>query len=44
VETEGYLGVLKQAGPDGKKTYDRIASRVGIGRWSKVEEIAYPCI
>jgi 2-deoxy-D-gluconate 3-dehydrogenase len=44
VETEGYLDVLKQAGPDGKKTYDRVASRVGMGRWGKVEEIAYPCI
>ena len=44
VETEGYLDVLKQAGPDGKKTYDDIAARVGMGRWGKVEEIAYPCI
>jgi len=44
VETEGYLDVLKQAGPDGKKTYDAIAARVGMGRWGKVEEIAYPCI
>src|SRR6266852_500238 len=44
VETEGYLDVLKQAGPDGKKTYDRIASRVGMGRWGKVHEIAYPCV
>jgi NAD(P)-dependent dehydrogenase (short-subunit alcohol dehydrogenase family) len=44
VETEGYLDVLKQAGPDGKKTYDAIAARVGMGRWGKVEEIAFPCI
>jgi len=44
VETEGYLDVLKQAGPDGKKTYDKVAARVGMGRWGKVEEIAYPCI
>ncbi len=44
VETEGYLDVLKQAGPDGKKTYDAVAARVGMGRWGKVEEIAYPCI
>ena len=44
VETEGYLDVLKQAGPDGKKTYDAVASRVGMGRWGKVHEIAYPCI
>src|SRR2546426_8859648 len=44
VETEGYLDVLKQAGPDGKKTYDQVASRVGMGRWGKVHEIAYPCI
>ena len=44
VETEGYLDVLKQAGPDGKKTYDRVAARVGMGRWGKVEEIAWPCV
>ena len=44
VETEGYLDVLKQAGPDGKKTYDAIAARVGMGRWGKVEEIAYPSV
>ena len=44
VETEGYLEVLKQAGPDGKKTYDAVAARVGMGRWGRVEEIAYPCI
>ena len=44
VETEGYLDVLKQAGPDGKKTYEKVAARVGMGRWGKVEEIAYPCI
>jgi 3-oxoacyl-[acyl-carrier protein] reductase len=44
VETEGYLDVLKQAGPDGKKTYDAVAARVGMGRWGKVEEIAFPCV
>jgi 3-oxoacyl-[acyl-carrier protein] reductase len=44
VETEGYLEVLKQAGPDGKKTYDQVAARVGMGRWGKVEEIAWPCV
>jgi 3-oxoacyl-[acyl-carrier protein] reductase len=44
VETEGYLEVLKQAGPDGQKTYDAVAARVGMGRWGKVEEIAYPCV
>ena len=44
VETEGYLDVLKQAGPDGQKTYDAVAARVGMGRWGKVEEIAFPCI
>jgi 3-oxoacyl-[acyl-carrier protein] reductase len=44
VETEGYLDVLKQAGPDGKKTYDAVAARVAMGRWGKVEEISYPCV
>lgn len=44
VETEGYLEVLKQAGPDGRKTYEAVAARVGMGRWGKVEEIAWPCV
>jgi len=44
VETEGYLDVLKQAGPDARKTYDAVAARVGMGRWGKVEEIAWPCV
>jgi NAD(P)-dependent dehydrogenase (short-subunit alcohol dehydrogenase family) len=44
VETEGYLEVLKRTDPDAEKTYRTIASRVGMGRWGKVEEIAYPCI
>jgi len=44
VETEGYLEVLKKTDPDAEKTYATIASRVAMGRWGKVEEIAYPCI
>ena len=44
VETEGYLDVLKKTDPDAEKTYRTIASRVAMGRWGKVEEIAYPCI
>jgi len=44
VETEGYLGVLHKAGPDAEKTYQAVAARVAMGRWGKVEEIAYPCI
>ena len=45
VETEGYLGVLTKQDPAAaKKAYDTVASRVGMGRWGKVEEIAYPCI
>ena len=44
VETEGYLDVLRKAGPDAEKTYRAVASRVALGRWGKVEEIAYPCI
>ncbi len=43
VETEGYLDVLKKTDPDAEKTYRTIASRVAMGRWGKVEEIAYPC-
>ena len=44
VETEGYLDVLHKTDPDAEKTYRTVASRVGMGRWGKVEEIAYPCI
>jgi 3-oxoacyl-[acyl-carrier protein] reductase len=45
IETEGYMGVLTQQDPAvAKKAYDTVASRVGMGRWGKVEEIAYPCI
>jgi len=45
VETEGYLGVLTKQDPAAaKKAYDTVANRVGMGRWGKVEEIAYPCI
>jgi 3-oxoacyl-[acyl-carrier protein] reductase len=45
VETEGYIGVLTKQDPSAaKKAYDTVASRVGMGRWGKVEEIAYPCI
>ena len=45
VETEGYLGVLTKQDPAvAKKAYDAVASRTRMGRWGKVEEIAYPCI
>ena len=44
VETEGYLDVLHKTNPDATKTYDAVANRVGMGRWGRVEEIAYPCI
>jgi 3-oxoacyl-[acyl-carrier protein] reductase len=45
VETEGYMDVLTKQDPGAaKKAYDGVASRVGMGRWGKVEEIAYPCI
>jgi 3-oxoacyl-[acyl-carrier protein] reductase len=44
VETEGYLEVLHKTVPEAKKTYDAVAARVGMGRWGKVEEIAYPAV
>lgn len=44
VETEGYLDVLHRTNPDAQKVYDGVASRVAMGRWGRVEEIAYPCI
>jgi len=44
VETEGYLQVLYQTNPNAEAVYRGIASRVGMGRWGRVEEIAYPTI
>jgi NAD(P)-dependent dehydrogenase (short-subunit alcohol dehydrogenase family) len=45
VETEGYYGVLYKTDPAAaQQTYDAVAARVGMGRWGKVEEIAYPAI
>ncbi len=44
IETEGYLDVLRKSGPDAGKAYEAVASRVAMGRWGKVEEIAYPCV
>jgi 3-oxoacyl-[acyl-carrier protein] reductase len=44
IETEGYLDVLHKTEKDAQEIYDRVASRVGMGRWGKVEEIAWPCI
>jgi 3-oxoacyl-[acyl-carrier protein] reductase len=44
IVTEGYVDVLKKGGPEGEKAYQAIADRVGIGRWGKVEEIAYPAV
>jgi NAD(P)-dependent dehydrogenase (short-subunit alcohol dehydrogenase family) len=44
VETEGYLDVLHKTDPDADKTYRAVANRVAMGRWGRVEEIAYPAI
>jgi NAD(P)-dependent dehydrogenase (short-subunit alcohol dehydrogenase family) len=44
VETEGYLDVLRKTDPEPDRTYRAVANRVGMGRWGRVEEIAWPCI
>src|SRR5499426_129829 len=45
VETEGYYGVLYKTDPAAaQKTYEAVAARVGMGRWGKVQEIAYPAV
>jgi 3-oxoacyl-[acyl-carrier protein] reductase len=44
IETEGYLDVLHRTNPDAEEVYNSIAARVGMGRWGRVEEIAYPTI
>jgi len=44
VETQGYLENLYKTNPNAEAIYTAVASRVAMGRWGKVEEIAYPCI
>lgn len=44
IETEGYLEVLHRTNPNADAVYRRVASRVALGRWGRVEEIAYPTI
>ena len=44
IETEGYLQVLHQTNPNAQEVYQSVASRVALGRWGRVEEIAYPTI
>jgi NAD(P)-dependent dehydrogenase (short-subunit alcohol dehydrogenase family) len=44
IETEGYLQVLHQTNPNAEAVYHNVASRVAMGRWGRVEEIAYPTI
>lgn len=44
VETQGYLENLYKVNPNADAIYKGVASRVALGRWGKVEEIAYPCI
>lgn len=44
IETEGYLQVLHQTNPNAEEVYRNVASRVALGRWGRVEEIAYPTI
>jgi 3-oxoacyl-[acyl-carrier protein] reductase len=44
IETEGYLEVLHRTNPDAKQIYDAVAARVGMGRWGRVEEVAWPCV
>ena len=34
----------KQDPAAAKKAYDAVANRVGMGRWGKVHEIAFPCV
>ena len=44
IETEGYLEVLHRTNPNADEVYRNVASRVALGRWGRVEEIAYPTI
>ena len=44
VVTDGYIDNLKKTQPDADAIMRRVADRVGMGRWGKVEEIAWPCV
>ena len=44
IETEGYLEVLHRTNPYPDEVYRSVAARVALGRWGRVEEIAYPTI
>lgn len=44
IETEGYLEVLRQTNPNPEEVYQKTASRVTLGRWGRVEEIAHPTV
>ena len=44
IETEGYLEVLHRTNPNADEVYRSVAARVALGRWGRVEEIAYPTI
>ena len=44
VETQGYMDNLYKTNPNAEEVYKAVASRVAMGRWGKVDEIAYPCI
>jgi NAD(P)-dependent dehydrogenase (short-subunit alcohol dehydrogenase family) len=44
IETDGYLQVLHQTNPNAAEVYQGMAARVALGRWGRVEEIAYPTI
>jgi NAD(P)-dependent dehydrogenase (short-subunit alcohol dehydrogenase family) len=44
IETEGYLEVLQRTNPNADEVYQGVAARVALGRWGRVEEIAYPTI
>ncbi|MFQ5898070.1 MAG: SDR family NAD(P)-dependent oxidoreductase [Candidatus Methylomirabilia bacterium] len=44
IETQGFLDNLHKVAPDPEAVYKNVASRVAMGRWGKVEEVAYPCL
>lgn len=44
IATEGYLEVLRKSGAEGQRLHEAVAARVGLGRWGRVEEVAYPCL
>ncbi len=44
IETQGFLDNLRATNPKAEEIFQAVAARVAMGRWGRVEEVAYPCL